>query len=284
MGDRLVLLGTKGGPAIRPGGPSPTSTLLEIAGRPIVIDCGLGVTRGLVNAGLSLKELGLILITHLHSDHVLELGPLLHTAWTSGLNRTVTVYGPAGIEDYWAGFLQSMRYDIDLRIDDEGRPELRHLIDLRIYSKGIVCQDTDLIISALRVNHPPVAECFALKIEANGRTVVVSADTAFFPPLADFARSADILVHEAMLPEGVDRLASRTGNGTRLKEHLLASHTMAADAARIARDAGARHLVLHHLIPADDPQFGEADWKDALQGKWEGRLTIGRDGLVIPLD
>jgi ribonuclease BN (tRNA processing enzyme) len=84
MGDRLVLLGTKGGPAIRPGGPSPTSTLLEIAGRPIVIDCGLGVTRGLVNAGLSLKKLDLILITHLHSDHVLELGPLLHTAWTSG--------------------------------------------------------------------------------------------------------------------------------------------------------------------------------------------------------
>lgn len=222
MGDRLVLLGTKGGPAIRPGGPSPTSTLLEIAGRPIVIDCGLGVTRGLVNAGLSLKELDLILITHLHSDHVLELGPLLHTAWTSGLNRTVTVYGPAGIEDYWAGFLQSMRYDIDLRIDDEGRPELRHRIDLKIYSEGTVCQDSDLIISALRVNHPPVAECFALKIEANGRTVVVSADTAFFPPLADFARGADILVHEAMLPEGVDRLVSRTGNGTRLKEHLLA--------------------------------------------------------------
>lgn len=47
--------------------------------------------------------------------------------------------------------------------------------------------------------------------------------------------------------------------------------------------AGVKHLVLHHLIPADDPQFGEADWVKALDGKWDGRLTVGRDGLVIPL-
>jgi ribonuclease BN (tRNA processing enzyme) len=177
-----------------------------------------------------------------------------------------------------------MRYDIDLRIDDEGRPDLHQLVDLKTYAEGIVCRDKDLVISALRVDHPPVTECFALKIEASGRAIVFSADTAFFPPLSDFARDADVLVHEAMLPEGVDRLVARTGNGARLKEHLLASHTMVEDTARIARDAGARHLVLHHLIPADDPRFGEADWNEALKGKWSGRLTIGRDGLVIPLD
>ena len=74
--DRLVLLGSKGGPALRPGGPWPSSSLLELGGRNIVVDSGLGVTRGLVDAGISLKALDLIFITHLHSDHVLELGPL----------------------------------------------------------------------------------------------------------------------------------------------------------------------------------------------------------------
>lgn len=283
MADRLVLLGTKGGPAIRPGGPSPTSSLLDISGRRIVIDCGLGVTRALVNADLSLKDLDMILITHLHSDHVLELGPLMHTAWTSGLSHKVTVYGPSGIEDYWSGFLQSMRYDIDLRIDDEGRPDLRDLVELKVYADGLVYQDASLTITALRVDHPPVVDCFALKIEAAGKSIVFSADTAHFPPLAGFARKSDILVHEAMLPEGVDRLVARTGNGARLKEHLLASHTLVEDAARIAVAAEVKHLVLHHLIPADDPQFGEADWVKALDGKWDGRLTVGRDGLVIPL-
>ncbi|MGH6860141.1 MAG: MBL fold metallo-hydrolase [Phyllobacterium sp.] len=283
MDDRLVLLGTKGGPAVRRRGPSPTSSLVELAGRRIVIDCGLGVTRALVEAGLPLGDIDLVLVTHLHSDHVLELGPLLHTAWTSGLARTVTVYGPAGIEAYWDGFLQSMRYDIDLRIEDEGRPDLRALVQVKTYGEGEVCRDGEMTISALRVDHPPVTDCFALKIQAGGKTIVFSADTAYFPPLAQFAAGADMLIHEAMLPQGVDRLVARTGNGTRLKQHLLASHTMVEDVARIACQAGVGHLVLHHLIPADDPQFGESDWKDALKGKWDGQLTIGRDGLAIAL-
>ena len=58
---RLVLLGTKGGPAIRKGGPSPTSTLLVVEGHPYIIDCGLGVTRGFVETGFALKDLGTIL-------------------------------------------------------------------------------------------------------------------------------------------------------------------------------------------------------------------------------
>ncbi|TIT33906.1 MAG: MBL fold metallo-hydrolase, partial [Mesorhizobium sp.] len=99
--DRLVLLGSKGGPALRPGGPWPSSSLLEFGGRNIVVDCGLGVTRGLADAGTSLKMLDLIFITHLHSDHLLELGPLIHTAWTAGLATPVTVFGPPGTGHYW---------------------------------------------------------------------------------------------------------------------------------------------------------------------------------------
>jgi ribonuclease BN (tRNA processing enzyme) len=87
-----------------------------------------------------------------------------------------------------------------------------------------------------------------------------------------------------MLEKGVDRLVARTGNGARLKEHLLASHTFASDAARIAVEAGAGHLVLNHLIPADDPEVTEADWIDAVRAVWDGRLTIGRDGLAVPLE
>lgn len=110
-----------------------------------------------------------------------------------------------------------------------------------------------------------------------------SADTAFFPPLAEFARGANILVHEAMLEAGVERLVARTGNGARLREHLFASHSLAGEAGRIASDAGVKRLVLNHLIPADDPAIGEADWIDAVRKTWAGDLTIARDGLVVPL-
>lgn len=282
MSARLVLMGTKGGPAIRPGGPSPTSSLLQIGGRTCVVDCGLGVTRGLVNAGVGLKDLDLVFITHLHSDHVLELGPLIHTAWTAGLNRPVTVYGPEGIEAYWDGFLASLRYDIDLRIADEGRPDLRDLVRLATYGEGPVFEENGLSVDALRVDHPPVTECFALRFAADGQRIVFSSDTAYFPPLSDFAADADILVHEAMHDAGIDRLVAKTGNGARLKEHLIASHTLAGDVGRIAEAARARHLVLHHLVPADDPEITDEDWALAASRHFRyGRLTVAHDGLEI---
>jgi ribonuclease BN (tRNA processing enzyme) len=283
MSDRLVILGSKGGPAIRPGGPSPTASLLELGNRRIVIDCGLGVSRGLVEAGMALPGLDLVIITHLHSDHVLELGPLLHTAWTAGLKTPVGVWGPKGTQAVWDGFLASLAYDVDLRIDDEGRPDIRDLVHVQEFGEGVLIDSEGLTIEALRVEHPPVAECYAIRVSHAGRVIVFSADTTYFPPLAKFAQGADILVHEAMHPGGVDRLVARTGNGDRLKAHLLASHTMAADAGRIATQAHAGHLVLNHLVPADDPQITEADWIRELSATWGGPLTIGRDGLSLPL-
>ncbi|CDX44377.1 putative hydrolase [Mesorhizobium sp. ORS 3359] len=283
MSDRLVLLGSKGGPALRPGGPWPSSSLLQIGERDIVVDCGLGVTRGLVDAGVSLKALDLIFITHLHSDHILELGPLIHTAWTAGLTTPMTVFGPPGTQDYWRHFCRAMEFDIGIRIVDEGRPDIRELVSIKEFGEGAILEEEGLTVTALRVDHPPVTDCFALRFEHGGRTVVFSADTAFFPPLGDFAKEADILVHEAMLEEGVERLVARTGNGARLREHLFASHSLAEDAGRIASDAGVRRLVLNHLIPADDPAISEADWVAAVRKSWAGDLTIARDGLVVQL-
>ncbi|WP_167458577.1 MBL fold metallo-hydrolase [Mesorhizobium kowhaii] len=283
MPDRLVLLGSKGGPALRPGGPWPSSSLLQIGGRTIVVDCGLGVTRALVDAGITLKALDLIFITHLHSDHVLELGPLVHTAWTAGLASPVSVFGPPGTGHYWRRFCQAMEFDIEIRIVDEGRPDIRELVSINEFAEGLVVEQRGLKVSALRVDHPPVTDCFALRFEHGGKSVVFSADTAFFPPLANFAQGADILVHEAMLEEGIERLVAKTGNGARLKEHLLASHSFAEEAGRIASDAGVKRLVLNHLIPADDPGIVEADWIAAVRKTWAGDLTIARDGLVVEL-
>ncbi|MGB8623441.1 MAG: MBL fold metallo-hydrolase [Paracoccaceae bacterium] len=283
MTDRLVLLGTKGGPAIRQGGAMPTSSFLEIAGRKAVIDCGLGVARGLVEAGEDLRALDLVFITHLHSDHLLELGALLHTAWTTGLNRPVTVHGPAGTRAYWQAFMASMAFDTAIRVEDEGRTPLDTLVTVREYGEGEVLAGDGLTVTALRVDHPPVIDCFALRFDGGGHAVTFSADTRHFPPLADFARGSDILVHEAMLTDGVEALIEKTGLGDKLRQHLHNSHSTAADAARVARAADAKHLVLNHLIPADDPRFGPDDWLAETGRIWNGLVTPGRDGLEIPL-
>ena len=185
---------------------------------------------------------------------------------------------------YWQSFVQALEFDIETRIVDEGRSDLREMAEVVEFGEGEVMRDDDLTVTSLRVDHPPVTECFALRFEHAGTSVVFSADTAFFPPLAQFARGADILLHEAMLEEGVERLVTRTGNGARLKEHLMASHSLAGEAGTIAARAGVGRLVLNHLIPADDPEIGEADWHAAVRKTWHGPLTIGRDGLVVVIE
>jgi ribonuclease BN (tRNA processing enzyme) len=287
MAITLHFLGTKGGPAIRTGGPSPTAHLLDIDGKLYVIDCGLGVTRGFVETGHSLKSLSTILITHHHSDHNLEFGNLIHTAWTSGLNTPVKAYGAEGLAAMWPMFCALNGYDITTRIADEGRPPLLEMVSVTDFADGPVFDDGVVSVEALRTIHPPVTDSFALRFSIRQgeeiRTIVFSGDTAYLPAMADFAKGVDILVHEAMYLPGVDRLVARTGNAERLKQHLVASHTLVEDVGRIAQAASVKHLVLNHLVPADDPETTPIHWETAARKTFDGRLTVSHDGMIIRL-
>ncbi|TLP48271.1 MBL fold metallo-hydrolase [Cohaesibacter sp. CAU 1516] len=284
MTNSVTLLGTKGGPAIRPGTPMPTSMLVEMDGQRLLVDAGLGVTRGVCDAGVALTELDAILITHLHSDHYLELGPLLHTAWTAGLKKPLTVWGPDGLAHYWEKFLDSMAFDIELRVRDEGRPDLASLVTIERLAQGCFSFNGLLIETMLNV-HPPIEESYALKISGSHHRVVLSGDTAPMEAMVTFAKGADLLVHEAMLTAGIEALCARVGNGDdRLRIHLERSHSAAGEVAKIAAAAGVKRLALNHLIPSDDPDFGPEDWKCEVSAHWNGPWDLGVDNMRIELE
>jgi len=280
----VALLGSKGGPAIRYGSSMPTSSLICLKGAPVVVDCGLGVTKGIVDQGLQLKDLSTIFITHLHSDHYLELGPLIHTAWTSGLKSTVDIWGPSGLQLYWDNFITAMQADIDIRVNDEGRPDLRTLATFHVVDGRDVLERDGLVVEAIRTKHPPLVDCFAYSFKTQEHHVVFSGDTAPLPALTEFAQGADLLVHEAMLESALPALLKRIGNGSeKLMEHWLRSHSFAHDAASTATAANVKALALNHLIPSDDPAFTKAQWQEAVRQDWTGELYIGFDGMLIPL-
>lgn len=282
MAAEVTLMGVKGGPAIRPGSQMPASTLVRAGGKTILVDAGLGATRGLCDAGVPLTGIDLVLITHLHSDHYLELGPLFHTAWVAGLTTPVPVIGPPGLSAYWEGFLHAMAFDVTLRMEDEGRVPPGPLFDVGRLSEGLVHDAGRVRIHAMRNDHPPIAESYALRIDCGGDSIVISGDTAYMPQMAEFAADADILIHEAMLPAGVEALVARMTNGDdRLREHILRSHTSAEDVGRIAAAAGVGQLALTHMVPDGDPDITEDDWIEAVRRHWQGQLHIGRDGMVL---
>ena len=95
-------------------------------------------------------------------------------------------------------FIESQSFDINIRILDEGLHDIRECFSCAEYDQGVIFEDDKLKVEALRVQHPPIDDCFALKFETASVKIVFGADTTYFPPLAEFAKDADILVHEAM--------------------------------------------------------------------------------------
>ena len=286
---KLVLLGTKGGPSLRAEGASflPTSSHLAMAGRSIIIDCGLGVTASMVKAGYPLTGLTDIFITHCHSDHVLEFGALLHTAWTAGLDRPVSVFGPPEIATIWRQFCEMMRFDITIRMADEGRMPFAALAQINIIDAKTpdpirLVDDGGLTVSALRNDHPPVVDSYALRFDADGKSITFSGDTRYLPSLAGFAKNSDVLVHEAMLEKGLDHVLAKTKTGDdRLRNHLFAAHSFAEQAGQIAAAANAGHLVLNHLIPPERDICNDADWQAETGRSFDGRCSVGHDGMAI---
>jgi len=279
---RLILLGTKGGLRVGGEGRANPSNLLMVNGVPYVVDCGYGVSRQLVRAGVPLNTLRYVFLTHHHSDHNLEYGPLLYNGWATGLEEQVQVYGPPPLAHMTEAFLQSMKFDIDIRIADEGRPDLRELINTHeIDRAGPVCQNSEVRVSALRVRHPPIENSYAYRFDTKDRSIVFSGDTAYFPELADFAKGADVLVHEAMYLPGLDALVKRVPNASTLREHLLASHTPTEEVGRIARASGVSTLVLSHLVPGDDPAITDEMWAQGVRKHFDGRIMVGSDLMEI---
>lgn len=279
---RVILLGTKGGPRVGESGRSNPSTLILINDVPYVVDCGYGTSKQLLTTGVALNRLRHIFITHHHSDHNLELGALLYNAWITGLPVRVDAYGPPGLKDMTSNFFNYLKFDIDTRIADEGRPDPRTLVTAHEFDMpGVVLMNDDVKVSACRVPHPPIQQAYAYRFDAKDRSVVISGDTAYAPELATFAKGADVLVHEVMYLPGVEALIRRLPNAKRLREHLIAAHTLPEDVGKIAARAEVKTLVLSHFVPGDDPSITDEQWAEGARKHFKGRIVVGRDLMEI---
>src|SRR4029079_6891625 len=107
---RLILLGTGGGPRPRKAR-SAAAQVIVTNNAAYVIDCGDGVARQLVLAGVPLPMIRHIFITHQHSDHNADYGNLMWLAWTAGLRTRVDTWGPPPLEKMTKLFFEMNAYD-----------------------------------------------------------------------------------------------------------------------------------------------------------------------------
>jgi ribonuclease BN (tRNA processing enzyme) len=242
----------------------------------------MGVSHQLAEAKVPLPSVKYILISHHHSDHNLEYGNLVYNAWASGLSTPIQSFGPKGLQEMTKTYWELNKFDVETRIADEGRPDPRKLLVAKdIDADGDILKTEDFTITAFRTPHPPISDNFAYKFTTPDGVIVFSSDTEYNPKLAEFAKGADVLVHEVMYRPGVENLLKRNPNAATLRAHLLASHTTTEDVGRIAAAAGVRTVVLTHLVPGDDPSITDEQWAEGVRKHFKGEVIVGKDLMVI---
>jgi ribonuclease Z len=246
---RITMLGT--GAALPDPDRCHTSILLTLAnGRHILLDCGHGATRQLVRVDVNPADVGTLLLTHLHHDHVCELPFFAISSWMLGRSGSLAIHGPAGTKSLVGHLFEGGAFDADIRARAAYPARQANIEAIRPqvveYEAGLVFQDCDIKVSAEAVDHipPDISPCFGFRIEADGKTVVFSGDTKPCDGIARLAQAADLLIHECTFTNAFIEHRKKTGVGT-------FAHTSPTDLGRLAVQANVKSLVATHIGHVD---------------------------------
>ena len=269
------------------------------AGRFWVVDTGPGSWNRLALLQIDGRDIGGILYTHFHSDHIGELGEFNLQTWGAGRPSPLAVYGPPGVERLVAGFTEAYALDTGYRIAHHGAQFLppdvarmeAHAIPGPADGKGptVVLEQDGLKITAFAVDHSPIRPAYGYRFDYRGRSAVMSGDTVKDAGLIAAAKGADVLVHEAqanhivvMMQEEAEKIG-RT-RIAKILHDIRSYHTSPVEAAEAANEAGVKLLVLYHLTPPPPPVplVGRVFVRGVSAVRPSGWL-LGDDGTIVTL-
>jgi ribonuclease Z len=281
----VTLTGT-GVPHPCPGRAGP-GVLVEHGGVAVQVDAGRGTVLRLAEAGVLAHQLDVLLLTHVHSDHVLDLADVVMTRWVQGTLHPappLPIVAPEGESTRFVGrMLEPFDDDIAVRVEhvQEAPPQL----DVRGFAVPTEpaevwrSPDGDVVVEAVGVHHEPVKEAVAYRITTPSAVVVVSGDTRVCAEVAALADGADLLVHEACRTSAMAPLIAGTAF-----EQIFDYHADTVALGRLAAGIEVGHLLLTHLIPPPEgPEAEQAFADDVREGGYVGPLTVGHDLLAVEL-
>lgn len=250
MSLELIVLGASG---TYPTKDSATTGYLVRDGKSSVwLDAGTGTFANL-QRHMDFFDLDKIVLTHLHLDHVLDLYPLYYALRYSPGSRGpqgIGVLAPAGAEDHLRRLL-----------NDNGDCDFGGYLKFSPIEDGSDASVGDLRFTFAKTVHPVVT--LATRVSLDGKSLVITSDTAPSDQVVSLAKDVDVLIAEASLQE--------------VNESLKSVHMTAEEAGKMAAAAGAKQLILTHLTPGLDPDVSIAQARQ----HYEGRIQVAHDNLKI---
>lgn len=288
----LVTLGTAAGPSLRPDR-AQSSNLLTVNGTHYVIDAGDGVARRLAEAGIDVREIGIIFITHHHDDHTAGLGTLMSLAWDRQRTKPIHVYGPPRTKDLVRAAVQYFTISAEIRIADGGRTvpiaEVFFGHDVGI---GVIYQDANIKVTAAENSHfafhkGPAAgkhKSYSFRFETPDRVIVFTGDTGSSDAVTELAAGADLLVTETCSCE--DRQQAMINDGrwqamtadeqAGIMQQATQGHMSLDVIGKMAARASVKTVVLSHLtqrVGSDD----YTPWAEEVKKHFSGEVLVAKD-------
>jgi ribonuclease Z len=270
MSLQVVFLGTAGSvPTTKRSLPA---VLIKRRGEQILFDCGEGVQKQMIMAGVGFHKKMKIFVTHMHGDHVLGLPGLVQTMALLDREEKLEVYGPPGIKKFMESIRETVQFGLTFPVEI-----------YEVEEAGTVFEEEEYTVQAVWANHviPSLVYAFVekprpgkfypekakalgvpegplwgqlqhgkeIKLQNGkivkpeqvmgpprpGRKIVYTGDTRPFDGLVEFAANADLLIHDATLDDKLAEKADEDG------------HSTPSQAAKIAKRAKAKNLVLTHI-------------------------------------
>ena len=280
---KWILLGT--GNPLSGYSRAKSSNVLLAGENIILVDCGAGVVRRLIMAGISPNQISHLFFTHHHADHNGGFFDFFSAGIFSRetLKRQVPlmVYGPTNTQEVIGKMRES------LNIDFQSRKSFNEYSNKIIYhelNNGVIYNHNDLKVIVFKVNHGNIKPSVGYKFLFEDKVIVYSGDTAPCENIEMFSKDADLLIHESYNMELINQTGSIYGNsdtGRGFKENVF-KHSSTIEVAKLAKKANVKHIVLTHHIPSITPTLVlEKKYIKGMSNIYSGKITMGRDLMMI---
>ena len=275
-GMRVHLIGT-GGPELTPTRLG-MSTLIEASGQTLLFDAGRGALQNIYLSRVDPRLVTRVFLTHLHSDHIEGLPSIWMTPWFMfGRKAKLEVWGPEGTRQMIEGMRMMYAHDLEHRVNPVFKREYLD-IDVHEIAPGVVYDDGGVKVTAFPVEHDDGNPAFGYRIDAAGRSVLLSGDTTYNENVVKFGTGADLIVSnvaafsEAMTKAGI------------LKP-VLDKLTTPEQAATIFAKAKPRLAVYSHIVKKDLPgeEGDDVVIKRTRAAGYDGPLTMGKDRMIVDI-
>lgn len=244
----MVILGT-GTPNPDPERSGP-SVAIVVNGTAYLIDAGPGLVRRAASLSsrfpaLTAQRLGVVFLTHLHSDHTIGLPDLIHTGWVLGRATPLRIFGPPGTLALGDHLTAAYQADITNRTTGlQPHTENGWKLTIQEVIAGRIYKDSAVMVTAIPVHHDGWQDgtSFGYRFDTADRVIVISGDATPSEAIVEACNGCDVLLYEVYSTKG---LATRSAEWQR---YYLDTHTSTKELAELANRAKPKLLVLYHQL------------------------------------